>query len=91
MVVLLRAGSRMEMLAADGSVVSAHGYRGTDDGRGMTEEDAKAPGGMVTSCRVVNEAGEVLASGTCGLVGSDADVELDHLDIQPGSLVEAGA
>ena len=89
MVVLLQAGSRMEMLAADGSVVSQHGYRVTDDGRVLTEEDAKAPGGMVASCRVVNEAGDVLASGTCGLTGSDADVELDHLDIQPGSRVEA--
>lgn len=88
MVAFLRTGSRLRLLSADGVVVSERPYQVDGTGRVLVTEDAQAPGGAVSMCDIVTETGEVLATGSVGLPGSDADVELDHLDIQPGSRVE---
>lgn len=88
MTAVLTAGATLRLLTADGAVAAQHTYTVREDGQVMVTEDPKAIGGPAASCDIVNAAGAVLATGTVGLPGSDADVELDHLDIQPGSRVE---
>lgn len=86
---VLQLGSALRLVNASGEAVSTHPYTVHNDGRvAVTEDPAAAGQGPVTGCEIVTPDGLILATGTTGLSGSGADVELDHLDIQRGSRVE---
>jgi hypothetical protein len=84
----LGLATQMQLLNADGEVITTHDFRVNDAGRGLLAdcESSKARG-PVASCQLVAGDGVVIATGTAGLIGSGADVELEHLDVQPGSRV----